>query len=351
MRIPLLKNRSRSIVLVKLAGIGDIAMACRSLNEQLEGLQSPLRIDWIIDGNYIPLAKKLLKLPGDVTLNFHPVDSKLLFQGSRTQKAKESLGMLRVVASTQPAYVLLLHRDWRYQLLVRPAFTGGIIHLSRERIHEVDAYRIAINRVLSKLTLVTQKTDTPNVTPAFDTNIIGILIGGAQGTKLTYEEKRWPGLNEFIRLALQKSDKKIILFGAKEDRGLAEQILKKCADLDLSRLTDSTGRYSLEQLPDIFSGLGTFVSIDSGLAHIAAASMKASGQKIISLFGPTDPKVWGARATGLGTVKTHYITAPCSPCYLNDGKFKPCPLPGDRFQYCMKEISVQAVLESILNLN
>jgi hypothetical protein len=47
-------------------------------------------------------------------------------------------------------------------------------------------------------------------------NQVGILVGGAQNQKLTYEEKHWPHLKDLIELILAKTNYNILLFGAPE---------------------------------------------------------------------------------------------------------------------------------------
>jgi heptosyltransferase-2 len=82
------------------------------------------------------------------------------------------------------------------------------------------------------------------------------------------------------------------------------------------------------------------VTHDTGTLHLA----KLSGIKIIALFGPVNPKeriginenieiIWG------GT------ELPCSPCY-NGKEFAKCAN-----NVCMKNISVQSVLDKIADLS
>jgi ADP-heptose:LPS heptosyltransferase len=75
--------------------------------------------------------------------------------------------------------------------------------------------------------------------------------------------------------------------------------------------------------------------------------MNCAHQKIIALFGPTDPLVWSPRAMGEAKLHLLYKAKECSPCYHDDGNFVACPFTGAAHRACMTEITPQEVLEAL----
>ncbi|MBI2606412.1 MAG: glycosyltransferase family 9 protein [Deltaproteobacteria bacterium] len=339
------------IILVKLAGIGDVAMACRALNDFLSERSAPIDLHWIIDANLISLAQELLNLPADVTLKFHAVDTKRLFQGTALEKAFQTARMAAAAARVRPGRVVLLHRDWRYRALLRPVFPGKIISLARDPINEVFAYRAALEKLGAGLNFEPRAKKNPKATTGrAATGRIGILVGGAKSTKLVYREKRWPWLAELLALILKDSRKTAVLYGGAEDAETADALIRGATErkLNASRIENLTGKLKLHELPESLAALDAFISIDSGLIHIAATVMTREGQKVLGLYGPTDPVVWGPTASGEAEVRLFSRSVPCSPCYRNDGRFRPCLYSGEMFQHCMKEITPEEVVKAAL---
>lgn len=343
-----MNNSSTRIALIKLAAIGDVTMACRALSEIASRYETSFVIHWIIDERLQPLARRLLTSEftgARFNIEWHSINSRKLFQGSRSEKASEALRLFKTVALIRPAHVALLHRDWRYKALLRLAFTGRFFSPSEHHSHEIDNYSRCLEhmaRALRMRALPIERTRTRIVEPS---GRIGLLVGGAQNQKLTYEEKRWPHLARFIELVLARSDRKIALFGGPDDVALADKIMHGVSQID--RVENLVGKYQLDELPERLASLDAFVGIDSGPAHIAAAVMTAPHQRVVSMFGPTDPLVWAPRANGSARLSLLYKAPECSPCYHDDGNFKPCPLTGDRFRHCMNDITAEEVYAAL----
>jgi ADP-heptose:LPS heptosyltransferase len=351
-------QKQNSFLIIKLAGIGDIAFACKAINETLKNITSSLKIHWLIEKNYIDLAKSLLDTPKNIQFKFYHVNTKELFQGTPLLKAKESVKIAKYITQIKPKIILLLHRDWRYLALIRPLFIGPIVKIKTQPIHEVDLYKIAIQRVLNKLEVKQSSLPTKdsanlkneNTQSTQDKNNlkIGIVVGGAKGTKINYYEKKWPKLKNLISEILEKTSHTVFLYGTKEDEKEIEDLLKKYnLNQYKDRLINECGKYELSELKNEFKKLDRFISIDTGLIHIATLAMTKNNQKIIGLYGPTNPKIWGPQNSGQAQVEIIYKFKSCSPCYLDDGKFVPCKFTGEQFQNCMKDISIEDVLKSL----
>ena len=80
-----------------------------------------------------------------------------------------------------------------------------------------------------------------------------------------------------------------------------------------------------------------FVGNDSGITHLAAAI----GTPTISIFGPTDPRMWGPRGE---QVKILYKKSPCSPCSFD--------MRRNCFsQICLEGVTVEDVICGIRYMN
>ncbi|MBI3556975.1 MAG: glycosyltransferase family 9 protein [Deltaproteobacteria bacterium] len=245
----------------------------------------------------------------------------------------------------RPDHVVLLHRDWRYKALLRPVFRGPLTSVTREPLPELTAYTRLFASLARNLHLPERDLRVSQPFQKAPSGRIGVLVGGARNQKVDFAEKRWPRFPELTRLLVEKTQSKIVLFGGPDDTDIAETVLAAVTLPD--RVENLVGKISLEQVPVAIAALDAFISIDSGLAHIAAAVMTARHQKIITLFGPTDPRIWAPVSSGHAGARLHYKARPCSPCYGNDGTFQPCRFEGEYFQHCMTDISAEEVLKSL----
>lgn len=111
-----------------------------------------------------------------------------------------------------------------------------------------------------------------------DDILLGIHPGCSEG--LSY--KRW-SKERFAEVAdkiSKKHDLKILLFGGKEESGLCREILEKMKTEDALSLA---GKTTLLETAALISRCNYFISNDSGLMHLAAAT----GTPQIALFGHT----------------------------------------------------------------
>jgi len=118
----------------------------------------------------------------------------------------------------------------------------------------------------------------------------GILYIGIQlGAQDTY--KMWP-VDNFVKLAkrLNKEFQKIkfIMLGStKYEKNLTREFISKLGQSDL--ITNLCGDSSIQDLPGILNDLDLLITNDTGTLHLAVALQK----KTVSLFGPTNSKVFG----------------------------------------------------------
>ncbi|HHT9130822.1 MAG TPA: glycosyltransferase family 9 protein [Candidatus Brocadiaceae bacterium] len=94
---------------------------------------------------------------------------------------------------------------------------------------------------------------------------------------------------------------------------------------------------SLPNLAAVIKRCKFFIGNDSGIAHLAAAV----GTPTVSIFGPTDPNMWGPRG---GQVKILYKKLPCSPCSVETRK-------NCLAQICLENIEVEDVVRAVRNIS
>jgi lipopolysaccharide heptosyltransferase II len=156
------------------------------------------------------------------------------------------------------------------------------------------------------------------------------LVGINPGSSLRWPTKQWP-IENFARLCdeLAKRNIRVVLTGAPEDEGLAEEL----SALTRNKPINAAGKTSITELVALVRRCQVFVSSDSAPMHIAAAA----DVPLVALFGPTDPK---RHLVAPSRAQVFWKEIHCSPCYL-----RTCPIG----HMCMKKIGVQEVLESILS--
>jgi lipopolysaccharide heptosyltransferase II len=111
--------------------------------------------------------------------------------------------------------------------------------------------------------------------------VIAIAPGGAINPAQSLPAKIWP-TDRYVELIrrLKKKGYEIVLIGAATDKGFEKQIIQKVNVLSL------IGKTNIKQSAAIMQKASLVICNDSGPMHIAETVNK----KIISLFGPTDPR-------------------------------------------------------------
>ena len=117
------------------------------------------------------------------------------------------------------------------------------------------------------------------------------LVGIQPGASLP--EKRWPA-DRFAALAdaLAHSDPsaRIVLVGGPDERAAADAMLSHLAPQTRAKTRDFVGRCDLRGSLALLPCLGLFVGSDTAVLH----SANALGVPTVALFGPTNPRKWGA---------------------------------------------------------
>ena len=123
----------------------------------------------------------------------------------------------------------------------------------------------------------------------------------------------------------------MVVTGAPDEQELGDQLLSLTPSAPLVLI----GQTTLMELACLIKRCAVFVSHDSAPLHLAAAV----GTPTVALFGPTDPRRHLPPTFRGQVIKKDVF---CSPCYS--------PTCRTITHACMKRISVEEVLQSVLEL-
>lgn len=141
--------------------------------------------------------------------------------------------------------------------------------------------------------------------------------------------KQWPiEYHQQLAEALALKGYQVWVLGSAKDAAAGAQI----AASNHPNIYNLCGKTQLVDAVDLLAKAQHAITNDSGLMHVAAAV----GTKVHAIYGSSDP----AHTPPLTENKViHYLALDCSPCFK-----KECPLGHTN---CLKDITVQAVLEAI----
>lgn len=142
--------------------------------------------------------------------------------------------------------------------------------------------------------------------------------------------KRWP-TNKFAELADLLSIKGyfIIILGSYKDKKFANEIIQYSNN---KNILDLTGITNLSDTVDIISLAKYTITNDSGLMHIASATLT----KVLAIYGSSSPNYTPPLSNNSQIIK---IAIECSPCFARTCKFN--------HYNCLNFISPQLIMQYI----
>ncbi len=346
-------------VVFKLGGLGDLLMATPALRAYRRSFPDE-RIVFIVgqsnravlEGN--PHVDELIG-----------VDDRALFRGGPLRQAREALRVVLLIRAARAQTLVILHRDWRWNLLGwlsrvpqrlgfardwQGLFLTSSTRTSREE-HETVKYQHVFG-LRPGYHPDGVAMDAPQVTarspgaPALTTlpggaGWIALSPGGAANVKEEMDTRRWP-IESFIELAqliLNETPHGLVLIGAASDaprtRELRDRLRQKPG-----RVVDVAGSLSVAQAVDVLRTCRLLVTHDSGPMHLGAAAEIP----VIGLFGPTYPVEKVPLTHPLSRALWRGDRLTCSPCY-HDGILPPCSNPV--YKQCMLLITPGEVFTDV----
>lgn len=167
-----------------------------------------------------------------------------------------------------------------------------------------------------------------------------VCLHVGSSSSIHMRKKRW-SLDKWVKLIeiiVRDFKLNVILIGGVDDKIDGEYIYSNLPSSILDSVELLVEKVSFDRLPSLISLARAFISGDSGLMHVAAATETP----LIAIFGPTNPvknKPWRKN-------KVHLLRASgvsCSPCYTNEAtKLISCEK-----QKCLESIDVQSVVDAL----
>ena len=154
------------------------------------------------------------------------------------------------------------------------------------------------------------------------------------------ESRRWGTENytELCRRLQATYSLKVVLVGTEENHKVGDEIAVAAGGAE-GLTVNLAGKTTLRELAAVCSRAVVFVGNDSGPAHLVAAV----GAPLVVLSGADDPKETSPMASKKRLIRRDQLE--CISCVKNK-----CPLKGDAFMRCMKEITVDAVMAEVVAL-
>ena len=154
---------------------------------------------------------------------------------------------------------------------------------------------------------------------------VGIALGAAFGPSKLWSADRLGQL----AVRLEGEGRPVVFLGS----GAARPVLEEVARAMPTPPRHLVGRDHPALLPALVAELSVVVGPDSGPAHVAAAV----GVDVVTLFGPTDPRLTAPLGEGATWI---WRKPPCAPC------FRPrCPID----HRCLRAVTVEDVLDAVLS--
>jgi ADP-heptose:LPS heptosyltransferase len=217
---------------------------------------------------------------------------------------------------------------------IHPAFDIAVPYLDDR--HEIENHRAVAELFapLAEYTLQLSATDRqPAMDLPYDRLILMHMFPGGSCAK----QKSWSAEN-WIELARRTVEKGWVigLTGAPADRGAVDRVLDLAA-LPNDRCISLVG-LSLADVSNVLTRGRLLVTIDTGIAHLAAAL----NAPIVGLYGPTRSERWGSRNERAICLNSPHPAAG----YINYG-FERHP-QGDEVMASLSVNSVEAAVEAAL---
>ncbi len=317
------------VLFVKLSSLGDIVQTMPIL-EQTHG--RGVAVDWIVEKQNSsiliehPYINRLISVPKLKLSNIGTI-----FKAIKEIRKVKYDAVIDFQGLLKSAFWILFSRSAKKigqkncrEALARSVLTDSFVFngAAIERYFYLfnKLLDITDNKVTELITINISKTEMEPI----DKLIKREYIVMAPATR--WESKMWPAAYwKRLIMLLSKYDADIFVVGTTADVSFINMIIKDTKAVNLS------GKTSVKQLFYLLKKAKLTVALDSGAMHLSAAS----GTKLVSIFGATDPKLTGP----INKDSILKADISCTPCML-----RVCPI-GNR---CMKLVSPEMIIKKLL---
>ena len=322
----------KKILVIKLGGLGDLILAIPSLRA-LRNKFPKSRISLLLNSNFEPLIKNCPYL--DQIILFDRKKTKFLEILKSLKKREFDLSI--DLKNNNLTYLLAFFAKIPSRYGFAKGFLSFLLNYSEKLSLNLSEGSVEEQaRILKNLGILTFQDKlelwTDNKDDIFIETALrekGVtpedrLVGMAVEASSKWPTKNWP-IENFSQLSerLIQRGLKVVLLGEESLRAKIDKFPKD------KRIVSFIGETDLNQLVSLIKRLDVLITPDSAPMHIAAAL----GNKIIALFGPTEPK---RHAPPTKNIKVIVKQIECQPCYkrscVNKQKLA-----------CLKNISVDEI--------
>ncbi len=123
--------------------------------------------------------------------------------------------------------------------------------------------------------------------------------------------KMWPKryFASLMDNLFEQFEAQFIFTGAEIDKEVYEKIISRCKNKNKFKILNLCGLVSIRECYSVYKGLDLAICIDSGNAHLAAAT----GIPTYVLYGPTRPERWLPIGRRVFPIRLNQLL-PCQPC-------------------------------------
>lgn len=312
------KSKVKRILFITLSNIGDIVLTTPVISV-LSAHFAEARLDVMVGPNGAELFKG------------HPAVFKVIVYNKRVSLG-EKQRLIRKLRKVKYDLIVDMRNSLFPFLLGARYRTSPIQSMPRAVKHKKQQH-------LWKLkTLGIDADDAPFCLhiPKEDSNFIDKITGGldesmpviAVSPGAKSEIKRWTkkGYAELIKRIVGELGAQVVIVGDNDDKALAKDMIS-AAD---TGIIDLSGRTNLLQLAAILKRSNLIITNDSAPMHIGAAV----GTKVLAIFGPTNPRLYGPTGAGDRVIRKKLH---CSPCEKAQCEFE---------HECMRHITSDEVFKA-----
>jgi len=311
------KSKIKRILFISLSNIGDIVLTTPAIRILSQNFPEA-RMDIMIGPNGAELFKNHPAIFKVIVYN------KYISMGDKRRLVKKlrKVKYDLIVDMRNSLFPFLIGAKYRTSPIQIPP--KAIKHKKQQHLWKLSSIGLDVSDAPFYLHINKEDDDyTDRILRGIDrTRPIVAISPGAKS-----EIKRWPIKNykELTDILIKELNANVIMVGDDRDNLLIEDITMFFG----KNVIDLSGKTTLCQLASLLKQCNLLITNDSAPLHIAGAV----GTKVLAIFGPTDPEVYGP--TG-GEDRVVRRKLHCSPCEKAQCEFK---------HECMRYIEVNEVFE------
>jgi len=313
------KSKVKKILFISLSNIGDIVLTTPAMRVLAENFPDA-RMDIMVGPNGVELFKKHPAVYKVIMYDKHI----LMSDKRRLIKKLRNVKYDLIVDMRNSLFPFLVGARYRTSPIKVPPKT--VIHKKQQHLWKLSTIGLDVSDAPFYIHIPQEDDDyIKRIITGLDRRrpIVAITPGAKS------DIKRWPKERyaELTERLIELLNAQVIMAGDTADSILIKDIIVPFKN----NIIDLSGRTTLCQLASLLKCCDLLITNDSAPLHIAGAV----GTKVLAIFGPTDPKLYGPTG-GKDCIIREKLN--CSPCGKAQCQFK---------HQCMKSVKVDEVFKAV----